>query len=992
MVSATRPRSSNSGENAMPGPILVSYAGPDQLWAQWIADELRRTGWGVELAEWDSARDIDLLRALQRAQDGHRTFIAVLSGPYLDAALGADTSGDAAADWLAGQHFSLVPVMVRRSSLPSRFWPLNPVFLNEVTDDLEARRLLFARVLDRPPTDAESFPVTRYPGRRPDVWSSHVAARNPYFTGRGALLRELRNKLTADVTALHSLRGLGGVGKSQLALEYAHRFAADYDLVWWIPADQPAATRQALAELARRLDLGGPSAEPGELIRLALDALRTGQPYQRWLLIFDNAEDPARLQPFLLDGPGHTLITSRDRRWGEQADVLDVDVYGREESISFLLRRVPSLKAAESDNLADALGDLPLALEHAAAWLSTTRRTVDEYLTELRERTTDLLSTLRPAGYPMEVAVTWAISMNLLAEETPSAARLLELCAFIGPAPIPLSLLTDAPGELLPEPLNTGIRSDRTQTEMLRAIQTYSLASITGQPGPPSLQQHRLVQAVIRDMLRPEQQREYRDIAYQLLDAADPGDPRDNANWPRYAALLPHVLASGAADSALPAARRLILRHVRLLTITGEYQTSLDLVERARDAWTGHLEAADEDVITVQTEQVMALRGLSRLQEALEISRATHNLTSNELGRDHPATLRVASGLAATHRRLGEFAAARDLDQFAFDVHTQRYGSDDRQTLQTAHNVALNHRLAGEFQAALDIDRHNAEVYERIAGPENLHTLFSRNNIARDLRERGQYYESLTLEEEVCAQYRELYGEQNPESLRAMKNLSVSRRKAGRYLDSFQLATDVLAAHLTKFGDLHMETLAATTNLANDYRCLGRYPEGRAYAELAARRFAETLGEDNVMTAFAKVNLAVLLRRTGDPAAARTLNADALAVLRRVLGEDHRYTLSCQVNLASDLAAMNELEAARDMDSDSLGRLRRVSGESHPYTLSCALNLALDLRDLGERARYREMLGDVLDRYRRTLGDTHPEAKLAAARERADCDIEPPPV
>lgn len=996
MASVNRASSADSGERSVPGTTLVSYTGPDQLWAEWIADELRRAGGTVELAEWESARDAGLLNVLRRAQDdGHRHLVAVLSGTYLEAALSSDADGAESAEWSTSQHVTLVPVMVRRCALPTRFWPLNPTFLHEITDEQEARGRLFTRLLGRHPAPGESYPVTRYPGRRPDVWSPRIPSRNPYFIGRDAMLRELRRKLTADVTALtpHSLRGLGGVGKSQLAIEYAHRFAADYDLVWWIPADEPASTRESLAALARYLDLGGPFADTGELVRSALNALRTGQPYQRWLLIFDNAEQPDSIRDLLLDGPGHSLITSRDQSWDRQADILDVNVYERAESLALLQRRVPRLTEKEADSLAEELGDLPLALEHAVSWLSTTRRPADDYLIELRERAADLLSTLRPAGYPAEVAVTYAISMNLLREQAPGAAQMLELCAFIGPAPINLSLLTDAPPDLLPEPLRTEIQAERAQTTMLQAIQAYSLALIEPQPGqPPTLQQHRLVQAVIRDMLVPGRREEYRATAHEILAAVDPGDPRDIASWPRYAALLPHVLASGAADSDAPAARRLVLRHARLLTITGEYQTSLGLIERALATWAPRLDPVDEDMVSARAERVMALRGLSRLREALELSQADYDLTRDTLGEDHAYTLQIASGLAATHRRLGNFAAARELDQFALDTHTQRYGPEHRQTLQTAHNVALNHRLSGEFRTALEIDRHNAEAYERLAGPDSLHTLFSRNNIARDLRECGEYYESLTLQEEVCAQYRELYGEQNPESLRAMKNLAVSRRKAGRYDESLQLATDVLAGHHQKFGDQHMETLAATTNLANDYRCLGQYPQGKSYAEIAVWNFAVTLGDDNVMTAFAKVNLAVLLRRTGDPAAARRLNSEALTILRRMLGDDHRYTLTCRVNLASDLALLDELEAARETDTDALARLRRVCGENHPYTLSCALNLALDLRGLEERARYRELLADVLERYRRTLGDSHPEARLAAARSRADCDIEPPPV
>jgi tetratricopeptide (TPR) repeat protein len=822
-----------------------------------------------------------------------------------------------------------------------------------------------------------------------------MPTRNRHFTGRGAMLRELRRLLTADVTALvpHSLQGLGGVGKSQLAIEYAYRFAADYDLVWWIPAERPASVRQSLADLARRLDLAGPGAEQSDLINAARDALRTGQPYQRWLLIFDNAERSDDIRSLLLEGPGHTLITSRDQRWGDQADVLDVDVYSRPESTQFLLRRVPGLSASEAGQLANELGDLPLALDQAAAWLSLTGMRVEEYLPLIRARISELLNVQLPAGYPLSVAASWEISMNRLGEEVPAATQLLEICAFIGPDPISLSLFTSAPPGLLPEPLAARIESNAGRLEILNAVSAYSLARIEpGAVSGPSVHQHRLVQAVIRESSDASRHAANRLIAHQMLAAAASGSPHSPDSWPGYASLLPHVLSSDAISDPDPQVRQLIQDEVISLYDRGEYETGLNLADAALAAWALFLAPVEREMFVLRRERAKALRRLDRWTEALQTSQSSYDLGREQLGADHPLTLSAASGLAAAHRRLGAVRAAQELDQSILDHRMASLGPDNPSTLEAAHNVALNYRVTDDFPAALRIDQRNAEVYERLFGPTDLQTLFARNNVARDLRECGRYYESLTLEEVVHSQYHEIYGPENPETLRAMKNLAVSRRKAGRYKEAHELAGRVLERHIHKLGPRNVETLAAMTNFANDHRCLGLHVAGRGLAEEAVRGFRETLGDDHPFTAAVKVNLAALIRLCGDPAAARELNSDALATLRNGLGEDHRYTLSCQVNLASDLAAMGQHEAARGLNEDSLARLKRTSGENHPYTLSCALNLALDLRAAGERERFRDLLREVLDRYHATLGGSHPEAQLAAARERASCDIEPPPV
>jgi len=812
------------------------------------------------------------------------------------------------------------------------------------------------------------------------------------------MLRELRHRITRDVSGLlpHSLQGLSGVGKTQIAVEYAHRFGPDYDIVWWVPAEQRAAARESLAELATRLDLGAPEAGTAELIRSVLDVLRTGRPYRRWLLIYDNAGAPEELRSLLVDGPGDTLITSRDPGWESWADVIDVDVYTRAESTDFLRRRIHTLSGQDAERLAEELGDLPLALEHVAGWLSTTRMTADDYLGQLRKQAAELLATGRPANYPTSVAVTYTISMNRLREQNPDAAQLLDLCAFIGPHPVPFALLTDAPRDALPPGLGQALGSPAGRVGILQDIRSYSLARISdGEGGPfpgPRLQQHRLVQAVVRDTVSRDRQAGYAGFARRLLAAADPDEPEIPQAWPIYSALLPHVLSANAARDTDPAVRRLVRNEARSLWRRGEFATCLALVSEAIAAWGAVLDEAEPDLFLAYRERSNAMQGLGMFTDALQADQAVYDLAVRRCGPDHPDTLRASALLASDHRRLGNFASARDLDAYSLAAVIRHRGPDDPESLRLAHNMAVNHRLADEFPAALEIDRYNAEVAREVVGPDALFTIFAENNVARDLRECGQYFESLAAEEIIFGRYRDLFGPDNPDTLRAMKNLAVSRRKAGRYAEAAEMAAEVLDRHRRRLGELHPETLAATTNLGNDHRCLGQFSVGRGYAEQALRGYRRVFGDEHAFTACAAANLAALVRLTGDPVQARALNEETLARLRRAFGPDHRYTFSCAVNLASDLAALGEAEAARALDTDTLTGLRARSGEDHPYTLSCAINLALDLRDMGDRTGYRELANDTIMRYQRTLGAAHPEAEAAAAQERAVCDIEPPPI
>ena len=234
-----------------------------------------------------------------------------------------------------------------------------------------------------PPPRSTAGPAgPRYPGSVPKIWN--VRPRHAWFTGRTSVLERLRDQLRGDGRSAQRfpqvLYGLGGVGKTQVAREYAHRFRADYDLVWWIEAEQPDRVVSSLAELAagdgpqgrRRGGRGGrrPRCRP----------LRRGAPYSRWLLIFDNVEDldraikllPDDIEPISGETYGHILATCRNKPASTQVEAMEVEVFTRPESIEHLCRRVTKLPVADADRVADAVGDLPLAVEVAAAWLAET--------------------------------------------------------------------------------------------------------------------------------------------------------------------------------------------------------------------------------------------------------------------------------------------------------------------------------------------------------------------------------------------------------------------------------------------------------------------------------------------------------------------------------------------------------------------------------------------------------------------------------------------
>ena len=283
------------------------------------------------------------------------------------------------------------------------------------------------------------------PGPVPRVWN--IPARNPGFTGRDGLLTQVRDRLLAGGAAVvQALHGMGGVGKTQLAAEYAHRFAAGYELAWWINSEQGGLIGDQVAALGLAVGCV-PAGAGADVVRaVVLAELRARG---RWLLVFDNAEDPAEVAPWLPGGSGHVLITSRMEDWTELAAAVEVDVLARPESVAILQARATGLGGADADRLAAELGDLPLALAQAAAFMSGTGTSAGDYLGLLRTRAGPLLDQPVPgSSYPRSLAAATRLTAARFADDDPAAAELASLCAFLAPDPVPEDLFISASGEL----------------------------------------------------------------------------------------------------------------------------------------------------------------------------------------------------------------------------------------------------------------------------------------------------------------------------------------------------------------------------------------------------------------------------------------------------------------------------------------------------------------------------------------------------------------
>jgi glycosyltransferase involved in cell wall biosynthesis len=823
----------------------------------------------------------------------------------------------------------------------------------------------------------------------------NIPIRNPDFTGREDLLNALRNALVESSKASvlpRALHGLGGVGKTQLALEYVYRYADQYDLIWWIPAEQKSLALTSLANLCDELGLTQ-NLDQQQTADAVLRALSNGS--LSWLLIFDNADEPGEILPLVPSSGGHVIITSRNQDWSNSSDAVEVNVFARGESIALLRKRREVISVEDADRLAATLGDLPLALDQARYWQAATGMPVGEYLDLFATHVRELMSEGKPPLYPTTVAAFVSLAFERLRTDNPAVAQLLELFAFLGAEPLSVGMLRRAREAAVSDPLRPVLREPIKLSRTIRDLRKYGLAKVDADQ---RIQVHRLVQMVLREELSKELLAQSKENVQRIFAAANPAQPDDTRRYGIvYQEIGPHIIAAELVDSEIHGARQVVLDQIRYMYVVGDYEGSRRLAELAVDTWTeavGDLVGQQGELTLIAKRHLAnALRDLGYRERARQLDQDVYERLRliPEFGPEHEHTLATAMSVAVDLRVAGEYSEALRIDLENVDRHREVFGAEDEQTLRARSNSAVNQRMLGDFAGALAVDEELVDEWRKAVGEDDPRYMFCLVNRALDLNGRGRYVESLESLNRVFTRYRTLLGSGHTYVLRAARALGIALRKTGQYSSALTWAEENYLEHESRLGVNHEQTLAASMTYANTLRVNGRLPEARERAVDTVKRYSSTFEPRHPLALVAQSNLAIVYRALGEEREARKIGQSVLDDMTALLGARHGYTLCAASGVANDRVLAHDIEGARELSASTLEISRKVRGDHHPYTLSCAINAALDLQATGQEANGLALFETTYADFARVLGSDHPETIDAGRFKRAECDIEPPP-
>lgn len=808
-------------------------------------------------------------------------------------------------------------------------------------------------------------------------------SRNPSFVGRQSELARLEAKLfdsSCASTAMLAVVGPGGIGKSQLVLEVAHRtrHVNKQCCIFWLDASDKTSLYQSYASIAQKLLVAGSEDERGDmklLIRRCIIELETRQ----CLLVFDNVEDTeggsstteaTALTDFLPRSKTCSVIlttTHRDLiRTLYPQNIIVLQSLSPDVAMSMLqsqmARPLSGAQYQEAQSLVRELSCLPLAIVQAAACLNVTGTTLQEYragLSAHKERTpehdNDLSEDLRGSGVEDPVAATLSVSLEQISPQNVSATDFLFLAACVHRRDVLLNLLDATP--------------PHAREETIQILARYALA--VRRPAESALDVPRPVHQALRKQLSLQGKlQHWSQRALTKLLQVFPDDDQGNRSKKRR--LLPHVqrVLSDLQDHDNDSGRRRLAWLCAMAFYDdGRYAEAEDLGMQVMKVQRRLLGSEHLDTLLSMNQMVLIYINAGRWQDAEVLAVELLAVRRRLLGEDHLHTLTSMANLALIYINNGRWKEAEELGLHVVEMRKKKLGCDDRETLISMANLASTLSHQGRWKAAAELDRKVIDGREKALGEEHLDILGSFNNLAVAYLHLGRWKEAEKLHLHVTASWKRIFGDEHPHTLVSMSNLASTYRQQGRLAEAEELLVSVLQEQRRLLSAEHPDTMASLASLSSTYGEQGRWGEAETLCLQVVDLRTRVSGADHPATLTGMSNLATAYRNKKQYCQAEQLEDQVLHKRRRVLGDEHPDTLASMHNLASTYWRQDQHTKAGQLGEQVVQMRERVLGSEHLETLASRSNLALAY---GSQSRWKESEAlnvQVLEARRRLLGD-----------------------
>ncbi|MGW7526187.1 FxSxx-COOH system tetratricopeptide repeat protein [Streptomyces sp. NPDC054783] len=714
--------------------------------------------------------------------------------------------------------------------------------------------------------------------------------------GREDDLAWLRDVLAAGnetaITQMPAVHGLGGIGKTTLALEYAHRHRSDYTFIWWVAADSPARIEQSIAGLALRLfPSWAARASEHEQLQWALNWL---QWHPGWLLVFDNVDAPRDLAPYTgALNRGHHLATSRRvTGWPRTTPSRALGTLLPDEAAELLCTyaldsAVPTaIELQEARALAAELGYLPLALEQAGAYLQQNPTiSIDAY----RRR---LVAKLDKAADGIDaertIARIWTHTLQALTSNNPLAVGILHVLAWLAPDSVPVRLMEVFDNE--PDDI----------AEALGALRAYSMIGFS--PDRTSVSIHRLVQAVLRSTETSSPDAQGRRLAEEAVLHALPvpaGAHEELA--PEWALLTPHLVSLAATtppnhqNESVVAAYRIAAEHLYEM---GHKASALPLREAIFNHFSTFEGETHPDTILAQCKLATSYESAGSVAEAVSLYEAALGRCEEVFGHHHPTTLITRANLAGSYESAGNMGRAISLYKKVHKQTAQAFGNAAPETLTVRNNLAYAYKVSGNFKRAMRLYEGILSQREASLGIYHPDTLNTRNNLATACQAAGDLERAVPMLESTLAQHEQILGKNHPNTMTVRNNLGHAYVEKQDLRRAIPILEEVLAQREQLLGDIHPDTLQSRNNLGTAYLFSGNLEHGLPLLEIVAAQYKKVLGGTHPVTLNARQNLAAGYQVAGQLERAICVLEAALAESQQVIGPTHAETLALRDSLA----------------------------------------------------------------------------------------------